>query len=80
MPGGRTARSTHKVDANQSQSEEVDTNQGQFDEEKFGLFFTKSKSTEPITITVKVNQADFVIEVDTGAPVSLLSEATYKQT
>ena len=67
-------------DADQSQSEKVDIDQGQSDEEHLILLFTKSKSTEPITITVKANQTDLIMEVDTGASVSLLSQATYKQT
>ena len=33
-----------------------------------------------ITITVSANQPDLVMEVDTGASVSLMNEATYKQT
>ena len=44
------------------------------------MFCTKYKFIEPITITVSTNQADLVMEVDTGASVSLMSEATYKQT
>ena len=48
--------------------------------EIIALFCTKSISIEPITITVSANQADLVMEVDTGASVSLMSEATYKRT
>ena len=32
-----------------------------------------------MTVTVKANQADLLMEVDTGASASLISEATYKQ-
>ena len=33
-----------------------------------------------MAITVKADQADLVMEVDTGASVSLMSKTTYKQT
>ena len=65
-------RSTHKVDAEQSPSDEP--------VEILALFRTKSKSAESMAITVKADQADLVMEVDTGASVSLMSETTYKQT
>ena len=34
---------------------------------------------DPITVTVQVNHANLEMEVDTGASVSLISEATYEQ-
>ena len=67
---GKPSGNTHKVNTDPSKS----------DEEILALFCTKSKSIEPITITVSANQADLVMEVDTGASVSLMSEATYKRT
>ena len=33
--------------------------------------------TKPLTVTVKVNNCDLEMEVDTGASLSIISEATY---
>ena len=64
-----------KVSEDQCQSSETS------DEEILAVFSTAtSKSaSEPMSVIVQVNQRELTMEVDTGASVSLISEATYKQ-
>ena len=40
--------------------------------------FTFPSNTKPIVVTVQVNNVDLPMELDTGASLSLISEATYK--
>ena len=40
--------------------------------------FTFPSNAKPIVVTVKVNNVDLPMELDTGASLSLISEATYK--
>ena len=69
----KRVRSTHKVTQDQAESQPDDK------EEVLGLHHTRSKAAGLMTVTVKANQADLLMEVDTGASASLISEATYKQ-
>ncbi len=52
------------------------------DEEEEGVYtmfqLTDSKS-DPLYITVKVNQAQIKMEIDTGATLTVISEATYRR-
>ena len=43
----------------------------------YTLYAVRSDSTAPINTTVKINTAKLQMEVDTGASLSLISEATY---
>ena len=45
----------------------------------YTLYAVRSDSTAPINTTVKINTAKLQMEVDTGASLSLISEATYIQ-
>ena len=69
----KRVRSTHKVTQDQVESQPDDK------EEVLGLHHTRSNAAEPMTVTVTANEADLLMEVDTGASASLISEATYKQ-
>ena len=68
------AKKAHKVSEEQDQSSEKS------DEEILAVFSTTSRSAmEPMSVVVQVNQLNLTMEVDTGASVSLISEATYEQ-
>ena len=68
------AKKAHKVSEEQEQSSEKS------DEEILAVFSTTSRSAmEPMSVVVQVNQLNLTMEVDTGASVSLISEATYEQ-
>ena len=53
---------------NQLISEENDTAQ------EYSLFHTKANNSKPIQVTVKLNGNDAIMEVDTGATLSVISE------
>ena len=44
----------------------------------YSLYHVSAGTAAPICVTVKVNGANLKIEVDTGASLSLISEATYR--
>ncbi len=71
-PRSNTLKQTHKVTSGPTFTNETQ------DEEILALFHTKSTS-DPITITVLVDEEELLMEVDTGASVSLISEVTYKE-
>ena len=41
------------------------------------MFHTRANNSKPIQITVKLNGIDAVMEVDTGATLSVISDQTY---
>ena len=47
--------------------------------QEYTLFQASDQSTAPIRTTIKINQRELQMEVDTGASVSLVSEATWKE-
>ena len=50
------------------------------DDTSYNLFAVRNEcASPPIEVTVQVNGTDLVLEVDTGATSSIISEATYKQ-
>ena len=63
------SRTTHQVEAKEEVSDSSDCN---------NLFTLQvGAQTKPLTVTVKVNNCDLEMEVDTGASLSIISEATY---
>ena len=42
------------------------------------MYHVKSRLTNPVCVTVTVNGKDLVMEVDTGASVSIISEDTFR--
>ena len=48
-------------------------------ESTYTLFNMNSNRVKPIQVTVNVNGADITMEVDTGASVSIISEAAYRK-
>ena len=42
------------------------------------MFHTRANNSKPIQVTVKLNGIDAIMEVDTGATLSVISEQTYK--
>ena len=48
-------------------------------EREYPLFTLSASHTPPITISVKINDKQVLMELDTGAAVSLVSEDTHKQ-
>ena len=47
---------------------------------EYTLYPVKDACSRPLQTTVKVDGHDLVMEVDTGASVSLISEATFRKT
>ena len=45
----------------------------------YSVYRTCSKVTNPISVTVVANQAELLMEVDTGASASAISESAYQQ-
>ncbi len=50
------------------------------DQEVYSLFHLPSQSTEPIYVTVSIEDVQLQLEVDTGASVSVMSESAYYST
>ena len=44
----------------------------------YAMFYTPSSRSNPILVTVTLNEVDHTMEVDTGATLSVMSEATYE--
>ena len=57
----------HRLAENESSPEQVHT-----------LFYVKDRPHPPLTLSVPLNEAKLRMEVDTGAAVSLISDATFK--
>ena len=66
----------HTEDDKQTATTSSDTTEA----EAYSLFHTTRHQgpAEPVMISVKVNRADTEMELDTGASVSIMSEATYR--
>ena len=47
--------------------------------ESHELFISSQRRNAPITVSLRVNQVETTMEVDTGASVSIVSKATYKK-
>ena len=60
---------THLVDCAKQPSDEPDT---------YSLFTLTGQSSKPFLVTVNIHSTTLVMEVDTGASCSLISETTYK--
>jgi len=43
----------------------------------YGLFAINSKEPRPTVIQMKLNDIDFVVEIDTGATSSIISQEAY---
>ena len=50
------------------------------DEMSYALFQMSAPRAAPILVTVMLNQAEVVMEVDTGASISVISESTFRKT
>ena len=44
---------------------------------EYALFYTATPRTDPICVTVSLNNVDHTMEVDTGATLSVISEETH---
>ena len=47
-------------------------------EPTYDLYHVESDRSEPVQVTVLLNQVEAVMEIDTGASVSIISDATYR--
>ena len=47
--------------------------------ESYELLTLSQRRNAPITVSLRVNQVEMAMEVDTGASVSIVSEATYRK-
>ena len=47
------------------------------DTDEYSMYSLTGSSAQPLVVTVKVNNVDLKMELDTGASVSIISEATY---
>ena len=68
---GKTSKSSsknHKLEVDSSDAEDV---------EPHPLFYSTTSRPKPIKVTVTLNNVDTPMEVDTGATLSVMSEATY---
>ena len=70
---GRQQGKTHQL------TREEDLDEPDDETGTYSLYSTSSKVTDPIAVTVAVNQAELRMEIDTGASASVISEATYQQ-
>ena len=50
------------------------------DETSYALFQMSALREAPIQVTVMLDQAEVVMEVDTGASISVMSESTFRET
>ena len=49
------------------------------EEDTYSLFKVTTPSSEPITLQLAINNVQVMMEVDTGASVSIISEGTYQR-
>ena len=49
------------------------------DTDEYSLYNLIGSTVQPLAVTVKVNNVDLKMELDTGASVSIISKATYNQ-
>jgi len=47
------------------------------DAEEYSLYYSTSNKLRPLEVSLRVNQVDMTMEVDTGATLSVISEQTY---
>lgn len=64
-------RKTHQIVEQADQNQTLDTSYNLFHVNR-----TKSSRSDPMNITININEKDIVMEVDTGAHYSLISEST----
>ena len=69
--GSPRARKTHHVDSAQGQGAEEDS--------ELGILTVNNSPAKPITVDMMVSGQRLTFEVDTGAAVSILSEASFKK-
>ena len=67
--GRKGASKTHQLQADASDSEDAET---------YPLFYSATPRTKPIEVTVTLNNVETPVEVDTGAALFVMSEATYR--
>ena len=71
-PRGRRRRS-HTAHVLEEEDKPTET-----EEVTYRLFHLASQKADPLTATVRVNSATLLMEIDTGASVSVISESTYR--
>ena len=65
--GRRSAAQNHQIQAHNSDTEE----------EPYPLCYSSTPRTKPLEVTITMNNVETSMEIDTGATLPVMSEATY---
>ena len=71
-------KDTHQIQSQDTHQVQPDEASGDMESGEYNLFNVKDRNNHPMQVTATINGANLLLEVDTGATLSIISQNTYE--